>query len=89
MNEFVTWYNREPFHVFKIIIKREHLGNWACCLCRCLIKCIVLPAAWVKSMHILNLQLNNRGRLQCATSAIGGIEIQVIQVKPQKQFIFM
>ena len=31
-----------------------------------------LPTEWViiKSMRSLNLQLNNRGRLQCATSAI-------------------
>ena len=54
----------------KIMTKQEYLENWACCLCRCLAKCIFLPAGLVKSMRIFNLQLNNRGRSQCATSAI-------------------
>ena len=50
------------------MITHENLENWACCLCRCLVYiCIFLPAWWVMSMRILNLQLDSRGRLQCAT----------------------
>ena len=67
-------YNREPCHVLKIIIKHEHLGNKVCCLCRCLAKCIFLPAFYLqggwRACTVWTYSYTIQGRLWCATSAI-------------------